>query len=286
MGKYNIFDGLKSPRDILGYTLMRGVTDWTQLQQFDMYESGFPYLIVVSVPEFMEKMASADADVDKLLSLYTHIVENEFKGFDSGLENITADTNEINNGKKTFNVITSTTSQGASTFSATYTEKSGSPLTKFHELYLRSIRDPESTFKHYGGLIGNGAGQIAPEDAGFHKECFSFLYIHTDNTGLLVEKAVYIVGAMPMSSEQSIYNGNKGTVEFKDISLEWSGYPVVGSAVNKRAKEILDYINDSSNTTASRVVRNSYDFGYFDTLESNKNSGAKLYSTSSNSIPK
>lgn len=260
MGKYNIFANLKQPRDITGYTLMRGTTDWTQLQQFDLYESGFPYLVVVSIPEFITKMADADTDVQKLVDAYVHILEYEFRGWDSGLENITGETSELTNGKKTFNVITSTTSQGASTFSASYFEKSGSTLTKFNELYLRSIRDPESTFKHYGGLIGFGTDQIDPQDAGFHKETFSLLYMHTDNTGLLVEKAAYIIGVMPMVSEQSIYNGTKGTVEFKEISLEFSGYPIVGSAIDARAKEILDWMNSESNS--NMVVRNSYDFNY------------------------
>lgn len=276
MGKYNIFSNLKQARDITGYTLMRGTTDWTQLQQFDMYEKGYPYLVVVNIPEFISKMADADTDVKKLVDAYVHILEYEFKGFDSGLENITGETSEINNGKKTFNVITSTTSQGASTFSATYQEKSGSPLTKFNELYLRSVRDPESTFKHYGGLIGFGTGQINPQDAGFHKECFSFLYMHTDNTGLLVEKAAYIIGAMPMTSEQSIYNGNKGSVEFADISLEFSGYPVVGSAVNARAKAILDFMNSTSNK--NMVVRNSYDFNYAAISDTNRLAKSSLTS--------
>lgn len=260
MGQYNIFANLKKPRDITSYTLMRGTTDWSQLQQFDLYESGYPYLIVVSVPDFITKMAEADNEVKELLDAYVHILEYEFRGWDSGLEAIQGDTSELTNGKKTLNVITSTTSQGGSTFSAPYFEKSGSTLTKFNELYLRSIRDPESTFKHYGGMIGTGTGMISPQDAGWHKECFSFLYMHTDNTGLLLEKAAYIIGVCPLNSDSSIYNGTKGNVEFKEISMEFTGYPIIGSAIDKRAKEILDWMNNKSN--ANMVVRNSYDFNY------------------------
>ena len=45
MGAYNMFTDLKDPRDVTKYTLFRGTTDFTQLQQFDLYESGYPYLV-------------------------------------------------------------------------------------------------------------------------------------------------------------------------------------------------------------------------------------------------
>ena len=32
----NIFDNTLSPRDVTNFTLMRGVTDYTNLQQFDL----------------------------------------------------------------------------------------------------------------------------------------------------------------------------------------------------------------------------------------------------------
>ena len=60
MGAYNLYENVKSPRDITAYTLMRGTTDWTQLQQFDMYEKGYPLLVLVSIPDFLTKMAAED----------------------------------------------------------------------------------------------------------------------------------------------------------------------------------------------------------------------------------
>lgn len=257
MGAYNLYENVKSPRDITAYTLMRGTTDWTQLQQFDMYEKGYPLLVLVSIPDFLTKMAAEDEDINKLITAYAHIIEYEFKGLDSGLENMTGETSEINNGVQSMNVITKTTGQGASTFSMRYNERSGSLITKVHELYLRSVRDPATTFKHYGGLIGK---TIDPEDAGFDKETFSFLYMHTDNTGLLLERAVYLVGMMPTSAELSIYNGEKGNIEFPEVSCEFSGFPIYGSKIEQRAKKILDWINSESNK--NMLKRNSYDYDY------------------------
>lgn len=267
MGKYNMFTDLKTPRDVTAYTLFRGTTDFTQLQQFDLFETGYPYLVVVSVPDFLQKMAEKDTEVKQLLDSYVHILEYEFRGLESGLENITSDTGEINNGLQSMNVITKT-NMSSSNFSMRYFEKSGSTITKMHELYLRSVKDPATGFKTYNGLIGTGAGDIAPQDAGFHKECFSFLYMHTDNTGMLIERAAYIVGAMPTTAELSIYNAQKGEVQFSEITTEFTGFAIQGSAVNNRAKKILDWMNSSSN--ANMVHRNSWDYDYDGLSDSNK----------------
>lgn len=260
MGAYNMFTDLKSPRDVTKYTLFRGTTDFTQLQQFDLYESGYPYLILVSIPEFLRQMADRDTDVATLVNSYAHIIEYEFKGLDSGLENITSDTSEINNGLQSMNVITKVNAPSASTFSMRYYEKSGSTITKLHQLYLRSVKDPATGFKTYNGLIGFDGDQIQPQDAGFHKECFSFLYMHTDNTGLLVEQAAYLVGCMPTTAEQTIYNGTRGDIQFQELTVEFTGFPIFGSAINRRAKEILDWMNSTANS--KMVHRNSWDYEY------------------------
>lgn len=260
MGKYNMFTDLKTPRDVTAYTLFRGTTDFTQLQQFDLYESGYPYLICVSIPEFLKKMAERDADVASLVNSYVHILEYEFRGLQSGLENMTSETEEISNGIQSINVINKVTAQSASTFTMNYWEKSGSIITKMHQLYLRSVKDPATGFKTYNGLIGTGADQIQPQDAGFHKECFSFLYMHTDNTGMLVEQAAYLVGCMPASAEMQIYNGIKGDINFQEIGVEFTGFPIMGSAINAKAKQILDWMNSSANN--NMVHRNSWDYNY------------------------
>ena len=260
MGRYYMFNDLKSARDVTKYTLYRGTTDWTQLQQFDMYESGYPYLVMVSMPKFIELMAEADSEVNTLVQSYKHIIECEFLGFESGISNIETETQEITNNVQTVNVITKVNAPSATTFSMRYREKSGAPIEKMHELYLRSIRDPATTFKTYNGMIGFNDGQIDPRDAGFHKECFSFLYMHTDNTGLLLERAIYWVCCQPTSAQTEIFNGTKGEVTFQDITCEFNGIPLMGDAINAQAKKILDWMNNESN--ANMVSRNSWNYNY------------------------
>ena len=134
------------------------------------------------------------------------------------------------------------------------------PIEKMHELYLRSVRDPATTFKTYNGLIGFEDGQIDPRDAGFHKECFSFLYMHTDNTGLLLERAIYWVCCQPTSAQTEIFNGTKGEVTFQDITTEFNGIPLMGDAINAQAKKILDWMNNQANENV--VHRNSWNYNY------------------------
>ena len=83
-----MFTDLRSPRDVTGYTLYRGTTDWTQLQQFDLFETGYPYLVMVSIPDFLSKMAAMDTEVATLVNSYKHIIEYEFTGLDSGIDDI------------------------------------------------------------------------------------------------------------------------------------------------------------------------------------------------------
>ena len=259
-GKYYMFSDLKTPRDVTAYTLFRGTTDWTQLQQFDLFKQGYPYLIMVSAPKFIELMAEKDTGVRNLLNSYRHIIENEFLGFDSGLENIQAETQEISNGQQSINVITKTNAPSAMTFSMSYKEKAGGTITKMHELYLRSVSDTATTFKTYNGLIGFNSDQMDPADAGFHKECFSFLYMHTDDTGLLLERAAYLTCCMPTTAQLDIYNGKKGEVQFQDVSVEFTGFPIMSETVNAKAKEILDWMNNESNENF--VHRNSWNYAY------------------------
>lgn len=275
----NMFQYLATPRDLQQYTLMRGVPDFSNLKQFNNYEKGFPYLIVVSIPEFLKRLAkvgSAPAansnslglkigtnnSLANLINNYVHILEYDFKGLDSGIEQLSTETQEVTNGLQSINVITKTTGITSTNFSMRYTEKVGEPITKVHELYLRSIRDPASGFKTYGGLIGmndsNGYKDLS--EVGFEQETFSFLYLHTDNTGLQLTRAVYFVGCQPTSSDLTIYNAERGTVEFAEVSAEFTGFPIMGAAVNKRAQSVLDWINSESNTLAAH--RNSWVYDY------------------------
>lgn len=274
MSKYNLFSDLRSPRDVTGYTLFRGTTDWTQLQQFDLFEKGYPYLVLVSTPDFLTKMADQDVEVATLLKSYKHILEYEFTGFDSpGLEDITTNSLEISNGMQSINVIGKVEMSGGTTFSMNYKERAGGTLSKMHELYLRSVRDPASGFKTYNGLISTDENAIIkPNEISFQKETWSFLYMHTDPSGLELEQAIYWIGCWPTSANLTQYVENKrGDIDFSEVSVEYQGFPLRGKAINRKAKEILDWMNNSSNNLM--VHRNSWDYDYAGIKDTNTGLG-------------
>lgn len=249
-----MFEYLKQPRNITKFNLMRGTTDFGELTQFNMYETGYSYLALISIPKFLEVLAQKNSNYTALIDNYKHIIEREFKGLD-GLEDITADTAEITDGISTINVINKVNKQSASTFTLNYQEKSGSVLTRVHELYLNGIKDPRTQVKHYHGLI-----QTGEVEAGYENETFSFLYFVTDNTMTQIEKAYYIVGAQPTKAQTSIYESTKGEIGFADISVEFNGFPITSNEVDRKAKEYLDWLNNPSNP--DHIVVDSTEFAY------------------------
>lgn len=257
----NLYANLRKPKDLTKYTLMRGVTDFSRLEQYNLYESGYSYLVIVSIPTFLENLKNKNTEYATLIDNYCHILEYEFRGMD-GIENITGDTSELTNGISTLNMITKVNQQSASTFSMRYFEKAGSTLTRVHELFLRGVKDPRTQLKHYNGLIGANPGDniYDPSTTGYENETFSFLYLNTDNTGLALERSVFVIGAQPTTAELSIYNSEKGDIAFKEVGVEFNGFPITGSAVDAEARQILDWINSDKNE--KRVVRDSSNFGY------------------------
>ena len=148
----SMFINTKDFKDVTTYRLMRGVPDFGSLVQFNPYETGYAAFIICQMPKFMELLAKYDANYNKLISNWAHIIEYEFKSFD-GLEALSADTIQLGDDLNSINVISKVNMQSASEFSLTYDEKSGSPLTKFSKLYLTVIKDPSTQVKTYHGLI-------------------------------------------------------------------------------------------------------------------------------------
>ena len=249
-----IFDGTKKIRDLTQYALFRGVTDWANLHQFNQFESGYGMIIVLTIPNFLKALASKNDQYKKLIDTYVHVLEYEFRGLD-GIDNMTSDTAELTNGVKSINVINKVNSQSGSTFTMRYFEKSGSIMTKVHELFLRGIKDPTTQVKHYHGLIEDGT----IKEPGFDQEVFSFLYIVTDNTLMNVEKAFYIVAAQPTNADLNIYNIERGDIGFKELSVEFSGFPITNTIINRKAQSLLDWVRkgtiwDESEMTYSGVT--------------------------------
>ena len=122
-----------------------------------------------------------------------------------------------------------------------YFERHGSVITRTHELFLRGIKDPRTQVKHYNGLIPKGL-----MEPGYENEVFSFMYLVCDNTLMNLEKCIYIVAAQPTGAQWDIYNSEKGSIEFKELDVEFKGYPIVGRKINEKGKEFLDWIRQNT----------------------------------------
>lgn len=227
--------GLISPKDTTQYNLFRGVTDFGNLAQIDYAETGYSFLVHLDSPVFLKELARKDAEFDKLLKNYIHIIECEFKGLD-GLENLTSETLEISDGIRQINMIGKVNEQASTTVTLNgYKERIGSPITKVHDIYLRGIKDGSTEFKTYHGLIENET--LEPS---YENEVFKYLYITTDNTGLRIENAYMLLNAQPTTSHLGdISNSTKGDINHIELSIELNCFPVRGPKVTEKAQSIL-----------------------------------------------
>ena len=226
-----MFDNRKTPREIVNYNLFRGVTDWTNLKQFDYYEKGYPFLIVLRYPKFIElNMQYESPATQTMLKSYLHILEHEFVGLE-GIENITTATGEFTNGIRTVNYINKV-EQASGTFTMNFRERSGMVITKFNEYYLTGVKDKETQVKTYHGLIDTlrertDTGFKYTFDPGVDKEVFTFLYFVTDNTMSQIEAAYLICGAQPTTAELSIADQKKGEIDTVDLSCQFNGIALI-----------------------------------------------------------
>lgn len=269
-GLTDIFANTLAPNPVTSYTLFRGVTDYTNLAQFDLYETGYSFLIMLQMPYFMDRLAEQNSPYHDLISNYRHIIEYEFRGA-QGIEDITAETSPLQNGITDLNIITKVTEQGGTSFSMNYFERSGSVITKTHELFLRGIKDPKTQVKRYNGLLGGplslrisalaNTNNTDPnkvnimQDKGYQYEIYHFLLIITDNTALNVEKAYVLASCQPALANTSIYNVTRGEIQFQEMAVQFNGLPLPGRVVNAKAQEFLDYIN-------KYTCFDEMDFGY------------------------
>ena len=254
-----MFDNTLMPVTTQQYTLMRGVTDYTQLAQFDLYETGYSFLVMLKIPTFLDVMRSNEY-YRALIDNYSHIIEYDFRGA-QGIEDITSDPNNITNGIDQLQVITRVTEQSSTGFQMQYFERSGSVITKTHEAYLRGIKDPRTQIKRYNGILrqrftggpmssgatakyNKDAGENLMNDKGYQYEVFHFLLIVTDNTGLNLEKAYILASAQPNAASTNIYNVTKGEYNFSELSITYNAFPISGKIVNLKALHFLDWINE------------------------------------------
>ena len=248
---YDIFSDTLTPREVTSFTLNRGVTDFSNLQQYDLYETAYSLLICLQIPKFLSNAKSLNDNYKMLINNYCHIIEYDFRGC-QGIEDITTETAPLTNGISDLNIITRVTEQAGSSFTMNYFERSGSIITKTHELFLRGIKDPRTQYKRYLGQITgprssstqNGSSNIKAMEAGYQNEVFHYLLIITDNTGFNVEKAYILASCQPAAANTgTLYNVERGQIQFAELSVQMNGIPLSGRVVNKKAADLLTYIN-------------------------------------------
>jgi hypothetical protein len=231
----------------------------------------------------LRDLASQDSNINIIVNNYVHILENDFRGIDN-IDNITGEAGEITNGIRSISLINKVTKPSNSNFSLNYYERSGSILTKAHELYLTGIKDPDTQVKHYHGLIDawvyNGTDTISGKDPGPHQECFTFMYFMTDNTMTKVERAFLIAACQPTSANYSdLYTGNKGDIQFAEVSLPFNGFFINNDFVYQKAQDMLLAMRNPANITNTRVIVDSNNFKYNAIAQAGLKNGTNQFST-------
>lgn len=230
-GKGLLNDYIIRPTNITQYTAFRGITDYTNIGQFQQFESGYSFLSVLQMPKFITM--NTDKAVQDMCNSFKHMLEFEFRGLE-GLPDMNSETMSITDGINTQNLINKVTQDTAVTVSSNYFEKRGSLITRFSEFYLTGIKDRMTQAKTYHGLIRSGILDPSPEN-----EVFTMLYYVTDNTMLALEKAVLLCNMQLTKAETSMYNSQKGEYNNKEMSVEWTCFPVTGYYVDMAARALL-----------------------------------------------
>lgn len=249
MGKY-FTDYTKKPVTAAQYSMMRGVTDFTNAEQLNMFEKGHGMIVVIDRPKFIEMIAESDTDVKNLLDNFCNILEYEFRGL-SGIEDISAEDLTYTDGISELAGVGKVNEQSNSEISMRFTEKSGTTITKFIKYYLNGVRDSRTQTKHYHGLIAEGRLAL-----GFENEVFNLLYIVTDASGLGLEAAYLLANAWPNSAKTAdLFNQEKGQIESAEIDVTFKCFVLQNQEINKRAVKMLAHISED-NAVANAAAKN------------------------------
>ena len=100
------------------------------------------------------------------------------------------------------------------------------------------------------------------------------MYFVTDNTMTKIERAFLIAAAQPTTANYSdLYSGNKGDIQFAEISLSFNGFFINNDFVYQKASDMLLAMRNPSNLTDSRIIVYSHNFKYAAITEAGVESG-------------
>ena len=99
-----------------------------------------------------------------------------------------------------------------------------------------------------------------------------------------IEKAYLLANAQPITSpESTLYNAQRGSIEFPEVEITFNCYPIVGDQVNLYAAKMLEYQLSDSAPTNKRLILDSNDFK-FAAFERNVEGGSSLIQSDVNSV--
>lgn len=221
------------PKNLTEYTAFRGVTDFTQIGQFNQFETGYSFLSVISMPRFITILGEKSDPIKQIGNSFKHMLEYEFRGL-SGLPDVQGQTGTITDGINEMNYINRVTMDTSITVSIPYFEKAGSLITRFTEYYLTGIKDKMSQAKTYHGLIRTG--NLEP---GLENEVFTLMYYVTDNTYLRLERAVLLANAQLVNAETSMYDSNRSDINNREMNIQFNCFPITGEQVDHAGHTLL-----------------------------------------------
>ena len=78
-----------------------------------------------------------------------------------------------------------------------------------------------------------------------------------------IERAFLIAACQPTSANYSdLYTGNKGDIQFAELSLPFNGFFINNDFVYQKAEDMLLAMRNPENLTASRIIVDSNNFKY------------------------
>lgn len=278
---YKDFTGSKAPRNLSIYNRMKGIGDFGNLAQYDLLETGYSILVVLTRPKFLTALTNLGStknntlipdwifnsqdQIKNLMNSFCDIIEYEFRGLD-GIPDITADTSTITDGINELNMITKVTEDTSISVTMSFYEKSGSLITKFVKFYLKGLKDSRSQARTYYGLVNPFCTDTAQTlEPGYENEVFTMLYMVTDNTLMRLEQAYLLLNCQFTTASTSTYESSKGEIAYKEISLPMNCFPVTSVKVNEKANKMLEYLMTTKTNDGYNLI--SDDFDYYGTSD-------------------
>lgn len=203
----------------------------------DVYLTGYFYIYWVGIPSFLD-------EAKKELSDFRHLTRVLYTGVQ--IPDMTLNSTEVVTGfSGTSKISIPTTLEYGTDLTISYNEISGTPISKYHQLWISAIRDPAS-----------GLSDI--KDYGLNNYTGSLLYITTKPTHYgtngsfgkstsaapnrqIVETAFLYPHVFPITDRQSLFSGSLESSDKLQVEVSYKcGTPFTGDAVKKLAENYLD----------------------------------------------